>query len=71
MAIEHHVTTNVETLLRQTQWTQRALSEALHLSQPAVSDRMRGRTPWTLADVESLADLFDVDPLDLMGPVQR
>ena len=35
--------------------TQRALARALGMSQGAASDRWRGRTPWTLNDIEAVA----------------
>ena len=38
--------------------TQRALARALGLAQPTVSDRWRGKTPWTLNEVEAVAHLL-------------
>lgn len=43
---------------------------ALGLSQPAVSDRMRGRTPFTLQDLERLADYLGIEPVELLQPRQ-
>lgn len=41
---------------------------ALGLSQPAVSARLNGRTPFTLADLERLADLLGVTVSELLQP---
>ena len=41
---------------------------ALGLSQPAISDRLRGRTPFTLADLERLAELLGVNVAELLQP---
>jgi transcriptional regulator with XRE-family HTH domain len=47
---------------------QQAVALALGLSQPAISDRLRGRTPFTLDDLERLARLLDIDPAELLQP---
>jgi len=44
------------------------VAPALGLSQQAVSDRLRGRTPFTLVDLERLADLLQVDVRVLVQP---
>lgn len=44
------------------------IAAALGLSQPAVSDRLRGRTPLTLSDLERIAAALDVDVRDLLQP---
>ena len=41
---------------------------ALGLSQQATSDRLRGRTPFTLADLERLAELLGIPVADLVQP---
>lgn len=66
MAIENAVTEQVDDLLRSRGQTQMSLGPVLFLSQTAVSDRFRGRTPWTLADLERLAVHFGVDVADLL-----
>ena len=38
--------------------TQTELARALGMSQVAVSDRHRGRTPWTLNEIEAVAQLL-------------
>lgn len=48
--------------------TQRDVALALGLSQPAISDRLRGRTPFTLADLERLAALLGIDVVELLQP---
>jgi transcriptional regulator with XRE-family HTH domain len=41
---------------------------ALGLSQQAVSDRLTGRTPFTLSDLERLAELLGVPVAELLQP---
>lgn len=43
------------------------VATALGMTQPAFSDRMRGRTPWTLADAMTLAELLHVSLDQLVG----
>lgn len=42
--------------------SQSALASRLDMSRQAISARMTGRTPWTLAEVSALAQLLDLDP---------
>lgn len=50
--------------------TQQAAAAALGMSQPAISDRMRGRTPFTLADLERL-QLLGIEVNEVIYPVER
>ena len=43
------------------------LATKLGMTQPAFSDRMRGRTPWTLADAIAIADDLGVSLDGLVG----
>jgi len=45
------------------------LAYALGLAQQAVSARLRGKTPFTLADIDALADLFGTTAEDLVAGV--
>lgn len=54
--------------LRQRGLSQTAAALALGLSQQAVSDRLTGRTPFTLADLERLAVLLGVPVSELLQP---
>lgn len=46
--------------------TQKRLAQMLGMSQAAVSDRQRGHTPWSLAELDQVADLFGVTVADLL-----
>lgn len=48
--------------------TQTDLARALGMSQVAVSDRYRGRTPWTLGEIEALTRVLRVRLEDLLLP---
>ena len=41
--------------------SQRALARAMGLVQPSISDRWRGRIPWTLDEVERLEPVLGLD----------
>lgn len=43
-------------------------ARVLGLSQPALSDRLRGRTPFTLADLDALAAHLGVTVAELLEP---
>lgn len=45
--------------------TQRDLGRVLGLAPSRVSERWRGITPWSLADIERVATLFGMDPQEL------
>lgn len=47
---------------------QHTAADVLGLSQPALSDRLRGRTPFTLADLDRLADHLGVTVAELLEP---
>lgn len=49
---------------------QQEIAPVLGLSQPAVSDRLRGRTPFTLADLDRLAAHLGVTVPQLLEPPQ-
>lgn len=49
---------------------QRQAAPAIGLSQQALSDRLTGRTPFTLPDLERLAELLGIDVLELLQPRQ-
>ena len=50
---------------------QRDAARVLGLSQPALSDRLRGRTPFTLADLDALASYLGVQVAELLEPPTR
>jgi transcriptional regulator with XRE-family HTH domain len=50
---------------------QAALARVLGISQSQVSKRMRGATPFTLAELGQLAWFFGVDPAVLLGAARN
>lgn len=46
---------------------QRQIAEALGITQGAVWKKLDGRTPFRLAELETLADLFQVPVVQLLG----
>lgn len=60
------ITENVKVMLRRIRASQRSLVPVLELSQASVNSRFRGCTPWTIGDVERLAEHFGVDPARLL-----
>lgn len=52
--------------------THEQLAVALGLSRPAVSQRLSGRNPWTLRDLEALSSFYSITVEDLVsGAVLR
>jgi transcriptional regulator with XRE-family HTH domain len=46
--------------------TQERLAQALHLSQPAVSRRLKGEVDFTVSELAVVAELLDVDAAHLV-----
>lgn len=51
--------------------TQETVARALHLSQAAVSRRLRGTVDFTITELHEIAELLDVDIADLVSPGAR
>lgn len=49
--------------------TQRQAAEHFGLSQPAMSDRSRGRTPWTLEEIDVATTTLEMDLSSIFAPV--
>ena len=47
--------------------SQREAAERLGISQPSLSDRMNRRTPMSVDELLTLADMLGVAPADLLG----
>ena len=45
---------------------QSVIAERLHVAQPQVSKRLRGQIPWSVPELELVADLFGMDAIELM-----
>lgn len=54
--------------LRVRRLSQRRVAPAIGLSQQALSDRLIGRTPFTLADLDRLAEYLGVTVVELLAP---
>lgn len=53
--------------VRRSPLTQTEIGSHLGLSQPAISDRLRGRTRWTAEEVRRLARLLDTTVDELLN----
>jgi hypothetical protein len=47
------------------------LAEALHRAPSYVSERQTGQRSWTMADLEVIAELLDLEPTVLLAEVSR
>lgn len=63
------VAEEVRALMGRRRMSQAQLGSVLSMSQVSVSERLRGKTPFTLDDLERLASYFDVSLSSLMGEV--
>ncbi|MGW4097096.1 helix-turn-helix domain-containing protein [Mycobacterium sp. NPDC004974] len=61
------VSYEVRALLGRYRVTQKDLAEWLGITQPAVSSRLRGETEWKVAEIEQMAEGFNIHPAVLMG----
>lgn len=55
-------------------WQQRtgvALAEHLGMTQPSVSNRLTGKTPFDLAEIERVAAWLNLSPADLLARAER
>lgn len=69
MANTHdRVTTGVLVGMAVRRMTQAQLAAALGVTQPAVSARLRGRTRWSVDDLDKLSELFGMRVADLVEP---
>ena len=62
-----HVASEVRGLTAKFSMTQAELSALLHLSQGAVSNRMRGTQAFQLHEIEIIAHFFSTTPAVVMG----
>ena len=59
---------NVRAEIARRRIRQSDVARALRVSQPAVSQRLNGHVPFTLADLEALAELLGIDVAELLQP---
>lgn len=57
----------VSSLVDESGMTQDAVGRRLGLSRASVSDRLRGRTRWTTAELPVVAQMLGISMLDLLG----
>lgn len=62
---------NVAAEMKRHRMSQQRLADHLHLSQAAVSARLRGVVDWRLAELQTVADLFGVTVADLIASTAR
>jgi transcriptional regulator with XRE-family HTH domain len=61
-SIEQQVSSTVAAWLGANGHKQQWLGDRLGLGQPAVSDRLRNKTPWSLSDLQRIGEAFNVPP---------
>ena len=57
---------NVRELMDLRKWTQQELAERLGVSQPWLSKRLTGRTPFHMRDLDAIAHVFGLSPHELL-----
>lgn len=60
------VRVNVECLMEMRDWTQVELADRLQRSQPWLSKRLTGATPFQIEDLDLFADVFGLSPAQLL-----
>jgi transcriptional regulator with XRE-family HTH domain len=64
----NQVRANVEALMEQYRWTQAELADRLGQSQPWLSKRLTGKTPFQIEDLDAIGDVFGLSPAQLLQP---
>lgn len=62
---------NIHRRMRALGLTQRQAAAQFGLSQQAMSDRSRGRTPWTLDEIDVATITLEMDLLSVFAPVDE
>lgn len=70
-AIRERISAEVRAHLARRRLHQSDLVAILGVNQGQISKRLRGHIPWTVDEVEALAEFFDVDVRDLVSPAGR
>ena len=66
VALSAVVAANIRAEAARRGWTQAEMCRRLSMTPVTMSDRFRERTPWTLDELQRVADVMDVDVLSLM-----
>ena len=67
MSLQEVVSRNIRLFMVVRGVNQRELAEALGVTQPMVSYKLRGSTAWLLGDIEKASELFNVSPEALVA----
>lgn len=65
--LTERVAAEVRALMGRHNVTQTQLAEVLQVAQPAISKRLRGKTPFDANEIGVLAQFFNVNPAELLG----
>lgn len=65
--LNSRVASEVRALKGRYAMTQHQVAEILGISQSQVAKRLNGKIPFTLDDIQRLADFFGIDPAELLG----
>lgn len=57
----------VRSALKDKRWSVRAASMAIGMSHTALGDRVKGLTPFLADEIESIANVLDVDPVEFFS----
>ncbi|WP_348967337.1 helix-turn-helix domain-containing protein [Alloscardovia omnicolens] len=66
-SLQDTVSMNLKILLMVRSLKQEDLAEALGISRPAVSQKITGKHPWSLGDIEKASEFFNVEPEALVA----
>ena len=69
IGVRHLVAAEVRAQMARQQVTQVQLSRAIGMAQQSLSERLRGKTPFTTDDLGRVADALGVHPAELLGGV--
>ena len=61
------VRANVMEAMNARKWTQAELADRLGRSQPWLSKRLTGTTPFKIEDLDTIAAVFELSPAELLG----
>ena len=69
--LQETIAEEIRVLMARRRITQGDLAELLGVSRPTLSSRMNGRVPWTVDELEALANYFDMPITALIAPQDK
>lgn len=69
--LAEHARQTMKRLMKERRTTQMDLVPVLGIVQVSISDRVRGRTPLTLSDIERLARYWGVHPVEFFPSIEE